>query len=135
MIVDTAGVFVPDCVAAQLAGPLRRLVTDARRVDGIAPASEIMDLVVEFELVAMRVERRRDRIDEGCADATPVDDGSCSRGSSDVMDTTTAAELIGCSTANVTARARSGALRGRQIGSTWVFDRADVEAYRDRENT
>jgi excisionase family DNA binding protein len=45
------------------------------------------------------------------------------------LDASEAAQMIGCTTANVTDLARRGTLRGRKVGRAWRFHVEDVHEY------
>ena len=52
----------------------------------------------------------------------------------ELIDATTAAELLGCSPRNVRKLADTGKLPGNKIGNRWQFIRDDVEVFRDWRN-
>lgn len=52
----------------------------------------------------------------------------------ELIDSTTAAELLGCSPRNVRKLAEADRLPGNKIGNRWQFNRDDVEVFRDWRN-
>lgn len=96
---------------------VERMVVERRRVDGSAPAP------LEHLLACLRASVR------GTAE---VADEDVLPASESHIDSRTAAQLLGRTDRHVRGIARS--LGGRQIAGRWVFDRSEVEAYRDQRD-
>lgn len=111
MALEEDGVLVPWTVAAILAGPLRRWITATARVDRTRVPPVLEELLDDLDVARRAVAATRSS-------------GSCVPSPEELRppDTVTvqeAAELLGCTPANVRARLTRGSLPGWREGARW----------------
>ena len=69
------------------------------------------------------------------ADGTPGIPQTDESARTDLLTTTEVARRLECSTRNVRALAERGALPGRRVNRTWLFDPVDVDEYIETRRT
>lgn len=117
-----SSVTLPARVCASLLG----LLDDPGRRAALSPEGSQAASVIEMVGRAYRA--------DGGSDSGSFDllaDVGGSRCRHELLDSVEVARLLGVTDRWVRYLGRKGRLRGRQVGAQWVFDRGDVDTYRN----
>lgn len=131
-LVDERGVraaVIPGRAAHLLVGPLRRVIEETRRRDGLPPAPHVVAAMRELQLAADDFRLQRDAEVPHLAKGTGGTRAGVGERMMPGMSTEMAAQVIGVTPRYVRSLCAAGALPAELGPRGYVIDRADVAEY------